>query len=74
MGLFENFMSTPSDDELTPEENEWMNAPMGDFPKHQSQYETELLAVMWRWAKESDLTMAEWLQSTHRAIERVILK
>lgn len=60
-------------DDLTPEENEWMNASMGEPLEHQAQYEAELLAVMARWAKESDLTMSEWLKSTHRAIEKVLL-
>lgn len=60
-------------DELTPEENEWMNAPMGDPDPHEEAYYKELLTVMYRWANESDLTMRQWLETTHRAIERVIL-
>lgn len=40
--------------------------------KDKKQFRDELLVVMWRWAKESDLTMGEWLQACHEAIERII--
>lgn len=38
----------------------------------QQQYKRELLALMWRWAKESDLTVGQWLEATHEAIERIL--
>lgn len=62
------------DEEITPEENEWMNAPMGDSNKNEEAYYKEILAVMYRWSQESDLTVGQWLKTTHRAIERIILK
>ncbi len=59
-------------DEITPEENEWMNAPMGEPEPSEECYRKELLAVMYRWAKESDLTMLQWHRATHGAIETIL--
>lgn len=67
-------MRDSSEDDLTPEENEWMNAPMGDPDPAEEAYYKELLAIMYRWGNESDLTMGQWLKTTHRAIERILLK
>ena len=45
-------------DEITPEENEWMDAPMGDpKPNTNTQLKNELEAVILRYSKESDVTV-----------------
>jgi hypothetical protein len=40
---------------------------------HARGYYNELLSVMYRWSRESDITMGEWLRATHLATEKVLL-
>lgn len=56
------------------ESNEWMNAPGGDPDPLETQYRNELLAIMWRWSQESDLTVGQWFRVTQESVAKVLFR